>query len=328
MAIVKFISSGCPMNNIFPYVMRDETTEQRLIDGINCSSDTALEEFRYVKQKYGEEDGRTYYHIVQSFSPEDDISPETAHEIGMKFAEYFPGFQIVVATHYNTDHVHNHLIMNSVNYENGKKFHQSRDELLQVKAYSNKLCREYGLSVTEEKCRYGDDPVWKKHLMQMALYAMSQTYTKEAFIEYMELHGYKVKWADRLKYITFTTPDGHVCRDKNLFDERLLKDNMEVYYALGGADTRLAEIYSEYETPQHHPDANMTITTGLVSLLGDLLAVAPPKGEYDPEMVTEMNPWERKRLERILGKKISSIAFACYSTQEEYEQEQGLGMYM
>lgn len=103
---------------------------------------------------------------------------------------------------------------------------------------------------------------------------------------------------------------------------------MEVYYALGGADTRLAEIYSEYETPQHHPDANMTITTGLVSLLGDLLAVAPPKGEYDPEMVTEMNPWERKRLERILGKKISSIAFACYSTQEEYEQEQGLGMYM
>lgn len=110
MAIVKFISSGCPMNNIFPYVMRDETTEQRLIDGINCSSDTALEEFRYVKQKYGKEDGRTYCHIVQSFSPEDDISPETAHEIGMKFAEYFPGFQIVVATHYNTDHVHNHLI--------------------------------------------------------------------------------------------------------------------------------------------------------------------------------------------------------------------------
>ena len=60
MAIVKFVSSGCPMNNIFQYVMRDEATEQRLIDGINCSPDTALEEFRYVKQKYGKEDGRTY----------------------------------------------------------------------------------------------------------------------------------------------------------------------------------------------------------------------------------------------------------------------------
>ncbi len=65
---------------------------------------------------------------------------------------------------------------------------------------------------------------------QMALYAMSQTYTKEAFIKYMELHGYKVQWEDGLKYITFITPDNHICRDKNLFDESsLLKDNMEVY---------------------------------------------------------------------------------------------------
>lgn len=135
MAIVKFITSGCPMNNIFPYVTRKEATEQRLISGIYCSPDTALEEFRYIKQKYGKEDGRSYYHIVQSFSPNDNLTPETAHEIGLKFAEYFPGFQILVATHCNTGNIHNHLIMNSVSFENGKKFHQSRDGLLQVKAY-------------------------------------------------------------------------------------------------------------------------------------------------------------------------------------------------
>ena len=134
------------------------STEQRLISGIGCSPDTALEEFRYIKQKYGKEDGRSYYHIVQSFSPNDNLTPETAHEIGLKFAEYFPGFQILVATHCNTGNIHNHLIMNSVSFENGKKFHQSRDGLLQVKAYSNKLCREYGLSVTEEKCSYGKLP--------------------------------------------------------------------------------------------------------------------------------------------------------------------------
>ena len=90
MAIVKFITSGCPMNNIFPYVTRKEATEQRLISGIGWSPDTALEEFRYIKQKYGKEDGRSYYHIVQSFSPNDNLTPETAHEIGLKFAEYFP----------------------------------------------------------------------------------------------------------------------------------------------------------------------------------------------------------------------------------------------
>lgn len=72
----------------------------------------------------------------------------------------------------------------------------------------------------------------------------------------------------------------------------------------------------------------MTVSTGLASLLGDLLSIAPPKSKYDPQMIAEMNPWERMRLEKMLGKKISPIAFACYSTQEEYEQEQGLGMYM
>ena len=145
MAIVKFAPAGSPLNNIFDYVMRDEATEDKLISGVNCSPESALDEFRFVKKRFHKEDGRSYYHIVQSFSPDDDLTPETAHEIGLKFAEYFPGFQIVVATHVNTNAIHNHLIMNSVNYENGKMFHQSRNEMLQAKEYSNQLCREYGL---------------------------------------------------------------------------------------------------------------------------------------------------------------------------------------
>lgn len=168
--------------------MRKEATEQRLISGIECSPDTALEEFRYVKQKYGKEDGRTYYHVVQSFAPDDNLTPETAHEIGLKFAEHFPGYQILVATHYNTGHIHNHLIMNSVNYQNGKKFHQTRDELLEVKAYSNKLCQQYGLSVTEEKCSYGRWPDWKKRLRSFALYAISNSDTKEEFMRVCSEH--------------------------------------------------------------------------------------------------------------------------------------------
>ena len=102
MAIVKFVNSGSPMNIIFDYVTRREATENKLISGVNCSPDSALEEFKFVKRRFHKEDGRSYYHIVQSFSPDDDLTPETAHEIGLKFAEYFPGFQIVVATHVNT----------------------------------------------------------------------------------------------------------------------------------------------------------------------------------------------------------------------------------
>ena len=103
MAIVKFVPAGSPLNNIFDYVMREEATEDKLISGVNCSPESALDEFRFVKKRFRKEGGRSYYHIVQSFSPDDDLTPETAHEIGLKFTEYFPGFQIVVATHVNTN---------------------------------------------------------------------------------------------------------------------------------------------------------------------------------------------------------------------------------
>ena len=128
------------MNNIFPYVMdREKTDGGVLVSGIHCMPKTSLDEFRFVKNQFGKTDGRQYYHIIQSFSPDDDLDAETAHEIGLRFAEFFPGYQIVVATHCDKNHLHNHLVMNSVNMENGKKFHQSADELVLVKEYSNRL---------------------------------------------------------------------------------------------------------------------------------------------------------------------------------------------
>ena len=107
------------MNNIFPYVMNREKTDESLISGINCSPDTVLQEFTFVKKQFKKEDGRPYVHIVQAFSPDDDLTPETAHEIGLRFAEYFGGYQALIATHRNTDHIHNHIILNSVKYTVG-----------------------------------------------------------------------------------------------------------------------------------------------------------------------------------------------------------------
>lgn len=136
----------------------------------------------------------------------------------------------------------------------------------------------------------------------------------------MREHGYNAKREDKYKYITFSTPDNHVCRDKSLFDERLLKDNLEVYFALGGASSELYDDYSNYKTPAHTHDAGRTVTTGLISLLGDLLSIAPPKDDYEPNPTKELSTAEKLRLEKILGRKISPKAYACYSTQEEYEQ--------
>ena len=147
MAIVKYVNAGSPMNNIFNYVTRSDATNRKLIDGVNCSPESALDEFRFVKKQFGKEDGRMYYHIIQSFAPDDRLSPSKAHEIGLKLAEYFPDYQVLVATHTNTNCLHNHLILNSVSFKNGKKFHQSRDEMLRFKEYSNRLCQAEGLSV-------------------------------------------------------------------------------------------------------------------------------------------------------------------------------------
>ena len=194
MAIVKFVTSGSPLSNIFAYVMNREKTDETLVSGINCTPDTALDEFQFVKRRFHKEDGRTYYHIIQSFSPDDDLTPQTAHEIGLRFAEYFPGFQAVIVTHLDKEHLHNHLILNSVNFETGRKFHQSRDELLKVKEFSNRLCREYGLSETECKSDYRTMPKWKSELRLFAFRVAYRSRSKEDFIREMEAHGYRVKW--------------------------------------------------------------------------------------------------------------------------------------
>lgn len=149
---------------------------------------------------------------------------------------------MLIATHRNTDHIHNHIILNSVNMETGKKFHQSAAEMRQVKEYSNKLCREYGLSETETKSSFKSMPKWKSQLRNKAYSVANRTRSKEDFIFEMEMHGYKVDWQEGHKYITFTTPDGHKCRD-----------NMST----------TADIYS-------HLDANATGEAGMK--LGKLLA--------------------------------------------------------
>lgn len=324
MAIVKFISSGCPMKNIFDYVTRTEATEDKLINGVNCSPDSALDEFQFVKKHFGKEDGRTYYHIVQSFSPDDNVSPELANEIGLRFAEYFSGFQVLVATHINTNAVHNHLILNSVNFENGKKFHQSRDEMLLAKEFSNQLCREYGLSIAEVKTKNKRNSKWKQDLIAVANYAIGWSATKEEFIKYMREHGYGVKWEDKYKYITFTTPEGYKVRDNKLFDERFLKDNLELYFAMGGCESAIYESYCDYQTPPHDDSSTMTCTEGLINLIGDFLSIVPKDNYFQPQYINEMKPEEKLRLEKILGRKISNEAFLTYCTGKKNEQQYGM----
>lgn len=316
MAVVKFVTSGSPMNNIFPYIMKEEKTEQKLISGINCMPETAMEEFINVKKQFGKIDGRQYYHVVQSFSPDDNISPETAHEIGLKFAKYFGNYQMVIATHIDRNHIHNHIVFNSVNFENGNKFHQTRDEMIQAKEYSNKICEEYGLSLTEAKATRYNIPKWKRKLKSKLEYAMKNSSSKEEFIYLLEQLGVTVNWQENRKYITFTTDDKHKCRDNKLFDERFLKENLEIYFELGGCDSIISEEYQEYETPQ-----TGIISDDLFNLIGNLLDLEMQNNSKRKWMPHH----SKKEIEKLIaqGQKITNEDY-----DEEYDEYHGLGMFM
>ena len=234
MANVKFVAVSQPLSGILHYVTNREKTEQRLISGVNCVAESAYEEFSAAKLQFHKTGGRAYYHIVQAFAPDDPLDFDTAHELGIRLAEHFPGYQCLVATHMNTAHIHNHIIMNSVSFEDGRKFHQSAQEMRQVKEFVNGLCREYGLSVTESKADPKRIPDWKHDLRYAIREAMSCTSTREEFISHMEELGYKVDWKPDHKYMTYTTPSGIKCRDSKLFDKTLSRESVECYYRLGG----------------------------------------------------------------------------------------------
>lgn len=253
MAIVHFINSKSKQTaKGMGYVLRYTTQESKTIDengvklvtGINCTAESAYTEFCNTKNLFGKSDGRQYYHFVQSFGIDEKVSPQLAHEIALRFAsesEKFKDFEIVVSTHCDRDHIHSHFVMNSVNAENGKKFHISENEIEELMNRSDKLCVEYGLSVVPKttnkpKSKNMSDreyrsavkrESWKLRLEATIANAMTIAKSKEHFITLMEFEGYKVSWSDSRKYITYTTPDGNKCRDIKLFDNKFLKEKME-----------------------------------------------------------------------------------------------------
>ena len=115
-------------------------------------------------------------------------------------------------------------------------------------------------------------------------------------------------------------------RDNKLFDERFLKDNLEIYFALGGCDSAIIDPYFDYVTPNHPDSYTMTYSDGLINLLGDLLSTVPDDYYYQPQYIDEMSTAEKQRIEKILGRRICYEAFYTYCTREDYEREQGISM--
>ena len=285
MAIIHFVNyrkaqTNAGMKFVLNYTMQDKKTvsdEKKFVSGINCTPTSAYTEFRNTKKLYGKEDGRLFYHFVQSFPVGEKITPKTAHEIALKFAsesDKLKGFAIVVSTHCDRDHIHSHFVMNSVNAETGKKFHINENEIELLMNESDRIIREYGFSIlpsqpkkqkvkpmSDREYRSADNgQSWKLRLAMVIDDVMIQAISREHFIELMELESYQVKWTDERKYITYTTPDGLKCRDNKLHEEKYLKGNMENEFRIRKEIT--AGIERAGQTADTNDDASRAVYRG------------------------------------------------------------------
>ena len=147
------------VEDVVEYAADEMKTERRsYVSCLNCREDTAAAQFMETKRLWGKPGGRVCYHGYQSFKA-DEVTAETAHEIGVRLAEELWGgrFEVVVATHCNTGHYHNHFVINSVSWVDGKKFYNSPADYARMREVSDRLCREYAISVIENPGRQTKD---------------------------------------------------------------------------------------------------------------------------------------------------------------------------
>ena len=234
------------MRNCIEYVLRQDKTSELLtyVTGPYCHNeinyDLVYRTFLEEKKMWNKDTGRMYAHNIISWHKDEQITPEQAFEFGKEFAEnWFSGFQTLVAVHKDKDHVHCHLVTNSVSYEDGRKLHNTRKDLERMKQLTNQMCRERGLTVAEKGKHFdgsqiekGEVIAWSKDKYNLfrqqvkdsfvadcamaVLKALENCISKEKFIEKMKQFGWNVNWTEKRKHITFQNQDGKKVRDSNL----------------------------------------------------------------------------------------------------------------
>ncbi len=248
MPIIHFINTKTQtaggMKKVLAYVTRKEKTQsedKQYVTALNCSASTAYEEMLATKNAYHKNSGRMYYHLVQSFPKGDDTPPELAHRIAVELAEKaFGKYECVVATHIDREHIHSHIVFNSVSFEDGRKYHSNGNTVQELMDLSDEICMRYGVSVLDRQQQKKKDVLsdreyrsavrgesWKFQLMNVVTEVMKQAKSKKQFVFMMKQLGYGVRWEDSRKYITYTCPNGRKCRCAKLHDEKFSKELME-----------------------------------------------------------------------------------------------------
>ena len=280
------------MRNCIEYVLRQDKTSELLtyVTGPYCRDeikyDLVYRTFLEEKKMWDKDSGRMYAHNIISWHKDEQITPEQALEFGKEFVEnWFSGFQTLVAVHKDKDHIHCHLVTNSVSYEDGRKLHNTKKDLERMKQLTNQMCRERGLTVAEKGKHFDESQIekgeviaWSKDKYNLfrqqvkdsfvadcamaVLKALENCISKEKFIEKMKQFGWNVNWTEKRKHITFQNQDGKKVRDSNLsktFHLDISKEDLENEFdrnyervraeaeRTNGADEELAGYYRQVE---------------------------------------------------------------------------------
>ena len=234
------------MKGVMRYVSQLRKTcwdGQQLVSGIGCQPETAFDEFLSTKLLYRKDGGVMFYHMVQSFPKGANVDPRTAHEAARRLAGYFGGCEVLVCTHVDREHIHSHCIINSVNFETGKRVHMADEQIQELRVHNDQVCEELGLPKfqrDEHRQSRGMSNAeyytavkgesWKFELMRVIDECMRCAGNREEFLVLLRSEGYNATWTDGRKNITYTTPDGRKCRDNKLHIEKYLKENMEAEF--------------------------------------------------------------------------------------------------
>lgn len=248
MAIVHFVNykrgtqSRAAMRGVMLYVMQEKKTAWDgvpLVSGVNCQPQSVYDDFINTKLLYHKDGGVMFYHMVQSFPKGEAVDPRQAHEAARRLAEYFDGCEVLVCTHVDREHIHSHCVINSVNFETGKKLHMAKEQIQELMRRNDAICLEMGLPVFEPTTQQArgmsgaeyhtalKGQSWKFRLMNTIDECMKYAADKDSFVSLMASEGYQVRWENTRKYITYTTPEGMRCRDSKLHEEKYCKEAME-----------------------------------------------------------------------------------------------------
>ena len=250
MAINKVVNKSTKshgaMRNVLEYVLRDEKVKEGYVEiagpysGETINYDEVYQTWLAEKRLWDKDSGRMYTHNIISFHKDEQVTPEQVLEIGKEFAEkFFPGHQYVIGVHQDKDHLHCHIVTNSVSYIDGMKLHQTKRDLELQKEFTNNLCLERGLTIAEKGHHFdgsvieqGEIAAWSKDKYNLLLNDSKKSYvaecaiaimevipqsaSREEFISGMEERGWSVQWEDSRKHIVFQNEDGKKVRDTNI----------------------------------------------------------------------------------------------------------------